>query len=87
MTPKEEKVARTVKITKTMNGRLLDLCEHIGVNVNAYLVSEIGKAVSRDELAYLASKNVTKSNTAVSDMNDGLAEIMKNVKDMINDKD
>jgi hypothetical protein len=87
MESREEKIGRTVKLNKSMNDRLVALCEHIGVNVNSYLLNEIGKSVSRDELAYLASKNVTKSNSAVSNMNDGLVEIMNSVKGMIDDKD
>ena len=53
-TVKNEKYARTVKLEMHLNDRLVALCEHLGVNVNAYLIAEIGKAVSRDEVAFNA---------------------------------
>lgn len=46
------KVGRTIRLTSEVNQRLLDLCDHLGTTPNAYLVSEIGKAISRDEVAY-----------------------------------
>lgn len=55
----ESKVGRTVRLEPDMNDRLVALCEHLGVNVNAYLVGEIGKAVSRDEVAYKASQHTS----------------------------
>lgn len=54
-----EKITRTIRLTPEVNQRLVDLCEHIGTNPNAYLISEIGKAVSRDEVAFNAQKNNT----------------------------
>lgn len=63
------KIGRTVRLTPDVNERLLKLCGHLGVNPNAYMVSEIGKAVARDEVSYRA--------TSRSDaMFDGIAEMM-----------
>lgn len=50
------KIGRTVRLSSDINQRLLDLCDHLGVNPNAYLVGEIGKAVARDELSFRAQK-------------------------------
>lgn len=50
------KIGRTVRFSPDINQRLLDLCVHLGVNPNAYIVGEIGKAVARDELTFRAQK-------------------------------
>jgi hypothetical protein len=50
------KIGRTVRLSPDINRRLLDLCEHLGVNPNAYLIGEIGKAVARDELTFRAQQ-------------------------------
>ena len=52
-----DKITRTVRLTPDINQRLIELCEHIGTNPNAYLISEIGKAISRDEVAFRSQKN------------------------------
>lgn len=70
----ESKVGRTVRLEPDMNERLVALCEHLGVNVNAYLVGEIGKAVSRDEVAYKASQHT-------SDMSQLLVGMMSELRD------
>jgi hypothetical protein len=49
----DSKVGRTVRLTSGVNQRLLDLCEHLGVTPNAYLVAEVGKAVARDEISLM----------------------------------
>lgn len=50
MSAETARIGRTVRLTPDINSRLLVLCEHLGTNPNAYLVTEIGKAVSRDEI-------------------------------------
>ena len=70
----DSKVGRTVRLEPEMNERLIALCEHLGVNVNAYLVAEIGKAVSRDEVAYKASQHT-------SNMADILGGMMSELRD------
>lgn len=47
-----KRIGRTIRLTPEVNDRLIVLCEHLGTNPNAYLVSEIGKAISRDELSF-----------------------------------
>ena len=47
-----KRIARSVRLTPDVTQRLTDLCAHLGVTPNAYLVAEIGKAVARDELTY-----------------------------------
>jgi len=56
---KKPKVGRTVKLESDINDRLLSLCAHLGVNPNSYLVNKIGEAISKDEVSYIASRNVT----------------------------
>ena len=57
MEPKRDKVARSLKLEANLNDRLVALCAHLGVNPNAYLLNEVGKAVSRDEIALVATNN------------------------------
>ncbi len=52
----EKRVGRTVRLTADINQRLIELCEHLGTNPNAYLVNEIGKAIARDEVAFRATR-------------------------------
>ena len=56
---KKPKVGRTVKLESDINDRLLSLCAHLGVNPNSYLVNKIGEAISKDEVSYIASRNVS----------------------------
>lgn len=53
----KKKHSRTISITWDMHERLTLLCEHLGTNPNSYIVNEIGKAVSRDELIFKTKKN------------------------------
>lgn len=50
-----KKKGRTIRLTPEVDGRLVALCAHLGVNPNAYMLAEVGKAVARDEVSY-ASK-------------------------------
>lgn len=63
-----EKITRTIRLTPEVNQRLVDLCEHLGTNPNAYLISEIGKAVSRDEIAFRAQKSQADLFAALTQM-------------------
>lgn len=49
-----KKISRSLKLEPDINDRLISLCAHLGVNPNAYLLNEVGKAISRDEVAYRA---------------------------------
>ena len=60
-TPSTPKVNKSIKITADLNNRLNALCEHLGVNPNAYLLNEVGKAISRDEVAFMATKAAAES--------------------------
>lgn len=63
----ESKIGRTVRLEPNVNERLIALCEHLGVNVNAYLVGEIGKAISRDEVSYRVSNHTLDSQKMLSE--------------------
>ncbi len=64
------KKSRTIRLNEDLDNRLTALCEHIGTNPNAYLVAEIGKAISRDEVALL---NVQGN----AEFRDQMSEIVK----------
>ena len=68
MDSKKDKVSRTVKLNEDLNQRLLDLCDHLGVNPNAYLLNEIGKCISRDEVSYLSTKNTNDANNHLNEL-------------------
>jgi predicted DNA-binding protein len=65
MEPKKDKVSRSLKLESDINDRLVSVCKHLGVNPNAYLVNEIGKAISRDEVAFVLANN---SKNSMNDM-------------------
>ena len=77
MEPKREKVARSLKLEPNLNDRIVALCAHLGVNVNAYVLNEIGKAVSRDEVAFLL----------VNNQKDTLKEMMDMFKNLSDEQD
>lgn len=62
------KHTRSVRLTQDVNDRLQALCDHLGVNVNAYLIGEIGKAVSRDEMVFKAQQNQAEMFASLSTM-------------------
>ncbi|MGI2002404.1 hypothetical protein [Shewanella frigidimarina] len=65
MEPKKDKVSRSLKLESDINDRLVAVCRHLGVNPNAYLINEIGKAISRDEVAFVVANN---SKNSMNDM-------------------
>ena len=68
-----EKIGRTVRLESNVNERLIALCDHLGVNVNAYLVGEIGKAISRDEVSFRVADHSDQSKEM---LNDFFAKVM-----------
>lgn len=50
------KYQRSIRLTHEMAARLQAVCDHLGINIGAYITAEIGRAVSRDEVS-LAVKN------------------------------
>lgn len=55
-----EKFQRTIKLDCAVNEQLITLCSAIGVNVNSYLLNEIGKAVRRDSIALQLQRSSEK---------------------------
>jgi predicted DNA-binding protein len=62
-----DKFQRSIKLDSKLNDRLVSLCEHLGVNVNSYLLNEIGKAVARDEVSLKATEHTENSNQMLAD--------------------
>lgn len=65
-----KKKGRTIRLTPDVDSRLVALCVHLGVNPNAYMLAEVGKAVARDEVSY-ASK------MRMNSVMDGLEGLMR----------
>lgn len=51
------KITRSIRLTPDVDARLIALCEHFGISIHNYLTNEIGKAVSRDEVALKAKQS------------------------------
>lgn len=58
------KVSRAVRLSPHVDEKLVAVCERLGVNINAYLIAEIGKAVNRD---YLQFEVAESQKNAISD--------------------
>jgi predicted DNA-binding protein len=69
-----DKFQRSIKLDVNLNDRLVSLCEHLGVNVNSYLLNEIGKAVARDEVSFRASQHTEDSKELLARLFQMLAE-------------
>lgn len=69
---KRDKVSRSLKLEADINDRLVAVCKHLGVNPNAYLVNEIGKAISRDEVAFVVANNSKNSMDGMLSLLQGL---------------
>jgi predicted DNA-binding protein len=65
-----KKYTRSIRLTEDVHERLTALCAHLGVTANAYITGEIGKAVSRDEIAFKAQENQTAMFAALSEFMD-----------------
>lgn len=46
------KVSRSFRLEPHVDEKLLKLTQMLGVSIHAYIVTEIGKAISRDYLAF-----------------------------------
>ena len=55
------KYMRSIRLTHDMAARLQAVCDHLGVNVGAYITQEIGRAVARDEVTLLAKNTQDNS--------------------------
>lgn len=62
-----KKYTRSIRLSEPMNERLTALCAHLGVTVNAYIMGELGKAISRDELAFKPPENKTAMLAALAE--------------------
>lgn len=60
-----KKKGRTIRLTPDVDARLLALCAHLGVNPNAYMLSEIGKSIARDEVSFAGK---TRMNSLYDDL-------------------
>jgi hypothetical protein len=69
---KEGRHGRTVRLTTSINTRLIALCEHLGVTPNAYLVQAIGKAITQDEMHF----KIGQTNDSLMEMFGSLSEEM-----------
>jgi hypothetical protein len=65
MEKKTKKVNKSVSLNPDVYERLLDVCERLGVNVNAYLVNAIGQQLQRDEAPIHAQNAMIQSMTKI----------------------
>lgn len=69
-----EKITKTIRLNHDVYQRLVSLCDHLGTNPNAYLISEIGKCISRDELTFRATKNNADLHSLLMPILQGIVE-------------
>lgn len=55
------KYQRSIRLTQDMADRLRAVCEHLGVNVGAYLTQAVGEAVAKHEVSLLAKQSKDSS--------------------------
>lgn len=55
------KYQRSIRLTQDMADRLRAVCEHLGVNVGAYLTQAVGESVTKHEVSLLAKQSKDSS--------------------------
>ena len=80
MDDKAPKVTKTIKLEDDLNNRLNDLCTHLGVTAHSYFILKIGEAISRDEVAFLASKSASDSQAKMNSFFDLMSQEMEKEK-------
>jgi len=68
---REGRHPRSLRLTTSINSRLVSLCEHLGVTPNSYLLQAIGKSITADEMHFKigqSSDDMSKVFKAVSEM-------------------
>jgi hypothetical protein len=81
---KQPKHMRSMRLTHDINQKLEEVCEAFGTNVNAYLVSEIGKAVVRDYQTINIQSNSDKAFEAISALFAGISSENEKLKELSN---
>jgi hypothetical protein len=76
----EDKKTRTVRLTHSMNARLEALCEHLGTNVNAFLITKIGEIVSTSEITFKSQQSQNAMVDILAQFADSATEDLKEVK-------
>ena len=72
-----KKITKTIRLNHDVYQRLVALCDHLGTNPNAYLISEIGKCISRDELTFNVNKHSSDVYSSLMPMLQGLTQAME----------
>lgn len=75
----DRKIGRTIRLTPEVNERLMALCEHLGVSVNAYMTTEIGKAIARDELTYHLRRQTNDMADLIQSMVISMADVQQEI--------
>lgn len=77
----DRKVGRTIRLTPELNDRLVALAEHLGVSVNAYMSTELGKAIARDEITYHLRKNTNDMTELLQAMMLSMGDLQQEIDD------
>ena len=72
----EDKKTRTIRLTPDVDQRLEALCQHLGTNVNAFLITKIGEIVSTSELAFISKNN---SNDMLSQVTSFMSSLQESI--------
>jgi len=78
----DSKITRTIRLTPDVDSRLIALCEHYGISIHNYLTNEIGKAVSRDEVALRSKQSADLTLSKMLESFETLLRQQENDKDV-----
>jgi len=78
---KEGRHARSVRLTTSINTRLITLCDHLGVTPNSYLVQAIGKAITHDEINFKIGQTNDSVLKMVSNLHGDFSDAIKQAEE------
>jgi len=82
----EDKKVRTIRLTQSMNARLEALCEHLGTNPNAFLITKIGEIVSTSEITFKSQQNQALMVNMLSEFANSVSDEIKEVKNNVEEQ-
>jgi hypothetical protein len=79
----EDKKVRTIRLTHSMNARLEALCEHLGTNPNAFLITKIGEIVSTSEITFKSQQSQSAMVDILAQFANSASEDIEEIKQQV----
>ena len=83
----EPRCPRSIRLTKSINDRLITVCEHLGVSPTSYLISAVGRTVTLDEQTFISQKNTTDMVNIASEIGKTATEDLSQIMSILNEPD